>query len=106
MTKKNRILFIVNTLLGILAICTQLYLLSFYTDKMPIFVTIISMVSLLAYFFISFYSLFSISKLEITSRGNVFFTPFKETSKSVFPAFKALIVPSFETLAILLSTTL
>lgn len=68
MTKKNKILFIVNTFLGILAIATQIYLMAFYSDKMPIYITITSVLSLLAYFIISFYSLLSTNKLDTTTR--------------------------------------
>ena len=68
MIKKNKILFIVNTLLGILAIATQIYLMAFYSDKMPIYITITSILSLLAYFIISFYSLLSTNKLDTTTR--------------------------------------
>ena len=68
MSCKNRVLFIVNTILGILAIGTQFYLMAFYSDKMPIYITIISIVSLLAYFIISFYSLLSTNKLDTTTR--------------------------------------
>lgn len=68
MTKKNKILFIVNTFLGILAIATQIYLMAFYSDKMPIYITITSILSLLAYFIISFYSLLSTDKLDTTTR--------------------------------------
>lgn len=67
--KKNKILFIVNTLLGIIAIGTQFYLISFYSDKMPIGITIVSILSLFAYFFISIYSLLNTTKLETTSRN-------------------------------------
>lgn len=69
LTKKNKILFIVNTLLGIIAIGTQFYLISFYSDKMPIGITIVSILSLFAYFFISIYSLLNTTKLETTSRN-------------------------------------
>lgn len=68
MTKKNKILFIVNIFLGILAIATQIYLMAFYSDKMPIYITITSILSLLAYFIISFYSLLSTNKLDTTTR--------------------------------------
>lgn len=68
MTRKNRILFIINTLLGILAIATQIYLMAFYSDKVPIYITITSILSLLAYFVISFYSLLSTNKLDTTTR--------------------------------------
>lgn len=69
LTKKNKILFIINTLLGIIAIGTQFYLISFYSDKMPIGITIVSILSLLAYFFISIYSLLNTTKLETTSQN-------------------------------------
>lgn len=69
LTKKNKILFIVNTLLGIIAIGTQFYLISFYSDKMPIGITIVSILSLFAYFFISIYSLLNTTKLKTTSRN-------------------------------------
>lgn len=69
MTKKNKILFIVNTILGILAMGMQFYILSFYSDKMPISITIMSIVSLLGYFFISFYSLINTNKLNTTSQN-------------------------------------
>ncbi len=68
MTRKNKVLFVINTLLGILAIGTQFYLIVFYSDKMPIYITITSILSLLAYFVISFYSLLSTDKLDTTSR--------------------------------------
>lgn len=68
MTKKNKILFIVTTLLGIAALGTQLYLIAFYSDKMPITITIVSIISLFGYFIMNIYSLLSTSKLETTSR--------------------------------------
>lgn len=68
MTKKNRILFILTALLGIVAIGAQFAIMAFYSDKMPIWITIISIVSLVGYFAISIYSLLSTSKLDTTSR--------------------------------------
>lgn len=68
MTSKSKILFIVNTLLGIVAICTQFYLIVFYSDKMPIAITVVSILSICAYFTISFYSLLSTNKLDTTTR--------------------------------------
>lgn len=68
MTRKNKVLFVINTLLGILAIGIQFYLIVFYSDKMPIYITITSILSLLAYFVISFYSLLSTDKLDTTTR--------------------------------------
>ena len=69
MDKKNRILFIINTLIGIVAIGSQFYIMAFYSDKMPIAITIISILSLLTYFFISIYSLLNTTKLATTSQN-------------------------------------
>lgn len=69
MNKKNKILFFITTALGILAIGSQIYIMAFYSDKMPIGITVVSMFSLLAYFIISMYSLFNTNKLDTTSRN-------------------------------------
>ena len=68
MAKKNKTLFIINTLLGIIAMGTQFYLLFVYSGNMPIIITIVSITSLLAYFIISIYSLLSTNKLDTTTR--------------------------------------
>ena len=69
MNKKTRILFIINSILGIVAIGTQFYLIAFYSDKMPILVTIVSIVTLIAYFFISIYNILNTTKLATTSQN-------------------------------------
>lgn len=68
MTKRNKVLFIVNSILGIISIGTQIYLMAFYSNNMPIYITAISILSLLTYFVISFYSLLSTDKLDTTTR--------------------------------------
>ena len=68
MTRKNKVLFIINSVLGIITIATQIYLMAFYNDRLPFYITIITMLSLLAYFIISFYSLLSTNKLDTTTR--------------------------------------
>ncbi len=69
MTTKNKILFILNILLGIITIGTQIYLIAFYTDMTPIVITVISIVTLIAYFLLSIYNIFSTAKLETTSQN-------------------------------------
>lgn len=69
MNKKNKILFIANALLGIIAIATQLFLITFYNDKVPILITIVSMISLLGYFLISIYNILNTTKLDTTSQN-------------------------------------
>lgn len=69
MTRKNKVLFFANTIFGIIAIFTQFYLIIFYSDTMPTGIIITSIFSLLAYFFISVYSLLSTDKLNTTSQS-------------------------------------
>ena len=69
MDKNNKILFIINTLIGIIAIGSQFYIMAFYSDKMPIAITIVSMLSLLAYFVLSMYSLVGTNKLNTTTQN-------------------------------------
>ena len=64
--KKNAIVLITNLFVGILAVCIQSYLATFYTDYLPFYITLLTVFVLLIYFFISIYSLSRTSKLEDT----------------------------------------
>lgn len=64
---KSRRLFIFSSAFGIMTLGLQVYLISFYSDTMPVIITFISILSLLAYFFLSIYSLLNTRKLEITA---------------------------------------
>lgn len=68
MNKKSKILLITNLILMILVIAMHYYLINFYNDITPAFITFISILSLLAYFFVSIYSIINSSKFEITAR--------------------------------------
>lgn len=65
--KKNKTTIIINFIIGIIAIFTQLYLLAYYSSKLPYFITFVGLLSLLAYFFISMYNLANTSKLALTT---------------------------------------
>lgn len=65
---KNKRILIFNSLLGLLSIGTQFYLGVFYYDNLPLFIVILSIITLIAYFIISIYSLTRTMKLEITTR--------------------------------------
>lgn len=69
LNKKNRIIILLNTLLGFITLCIQLTITVFYTDVLPTTITILSFISLLAYFFISFFSLNKIMELQITTQN-------------------------------------
>ena len=65
--KKNIILLTLTIILGIILIATQLYVTFYYSSVLPLFIVILSICSLLAYFLISMYTIFTVSKLETTS---------------------------------------
>ena len=68
LSKKNKILFIVSAILGLCVIATQLYLISYYSNTLPVVITLISIVGLASYFFLSLYSMLNVAKLELTTR--------------------------------------
>lgn len=66
--KRSKLLLFFNSFLGILAISMQYYLINFYSDNLPLLITIFSIFTLLIYFVISFYSLTRTTKLELTKQ--------------------------------------
>lgn len=69
MDKKSKMVLIVNSLFGVIAISAQLYLINFYNQNLPFFITLIGTLALLAYFFISMYSLTKTTQLQITEQN-------------------------------------
>lgn len=65
---KNKRILILNCILGIIAIGTQFFLADFYSNKLPIIIVFLSIISLLTYFFISIYNLIKITQLLITTQ--------------------------------------
>lgn len=66
--KKNKFIIIINLILGLFTLSVQLIITIYYTDKLPLIITFLSFISLLAYFSISIYSLTRIMKLTLTTR--------------------------------------
>ena len=69
LNKKTLILLILNTVLILLVLALQFYLIVFYNSIMPLYITIFNIIALLAYFGISIYSILKSSKLAITQRN-------------------------------------
>ncbi len=65
--KKHKYLLLLTIVFGIVLVGTQLYILTFYTYLLPTFILILSIISILAYMVVSLYTIFAVSKLEITS---------------------------------------
>ena len=66
-SKKSKTILTLNSIIGVIAIATQLYIIAFYMNILPFFITIVALLSLLAYFFISMYGLTNTSKLAIAT---------------------------------------
>lgn len=66
--KHTKTLLIINSILGILSIGMQYYLIGFYSDNLPLFITLFSTLTLLIYFVISFYSITRTTKLELAKQ--------------------------------------
>lgn len=68
LTQKHKTLLFLNSFFITLCIAMQFYLLLFYNQTLPIYITLISIICLVAYAFISFYSMTKSITLEITKR--------------------------------------
>lgn len=64
---KNKYILLVNIIIALIVIFIQMYLIVFYNNTLPIFIILINMLSLIAYFFISIYSMIKTMKLEKTT---------------------------------------
>lgn len=69
LNKKSKILLILTSIMGLITIAIQFYLIIFLNDKLPLHIILLTTLSLISYFFISFYSLIKTSKLEITKQN-------------------------------------
>ena len=64
--KRNKFIILSNITVAILVIFTQIYLIVFYNDSLPLFIILIDIIALIAYFLISIYSMIKTMKLEET----------------------------------------
>lgn len=65
---KNKCIIISNLAFGLATLLIQAIITFYYTDKLPVIITFLSFLSLLAYFCISIYSFTRIMKLTLTTR--------------------------------------
>lgn len=68
LSQKNKNSLILTIILGFLAIYVQLYITFFYSTYLSVPVTLLSMLILLAYFFVSLHTLSKTYKLEIANQ--------------------------------------
>ena len=66
--KKSKKVLFINLAIGLITLLIQLIITIYYTDILPVIITFLSFLSLLAYFSISIYSLTRVMKLASTTQ--------------------------------------
>lgn len=79
-SRKTNFTLTLNFIIGLIAVISQIYLVTFYSTILPFFIIVIGLLSLFAYFFISMYSLVNTSKLAIATTN---LEQEKETNRSL-----------------------
>ena len=54
MNKRSKIIISVNCILAVIVIVSQFYLINFYSNNLPWFITVLNFFSLIAYFIMLF----------------------------------------------------
>ena len=68
MNSKTKLLLCINLILVIIVLAMQFYLIAFYSNTLPFYISLFSTIGLIAYFVVSIYNLISVSKLAFTTR--------------------------------------
>lgn len=66
--KKTKLTLLFTLILGIFVLCTQLFITAFYTNELPVIISVLNFICLLAYYGISIYTLTRITKLTSTRK--------------------------------------
>ena len=66
--KKTKLVLITGLLLGLFVLILQTVIISYYTNELPVIISLLSFVTLISYIIISFYTLTRIVKLALTTR--------------------------------------
>lgn len=69
LSRRNKFVILINSIVGVITIGTQIYLICFYNATLPFKIIILSLFTFTAYFFISIFSLLKTTKLEITTQS-------------------------------------
>lgn len=67
LNSKKKYLLIANTILGLILIGSQIYIVYFYASVLPFYIILLNLISLITYILFNLYTIFTVSKLETTS---------------------------------------
>lgn len=68
MNLKTRLLLLFASIVGMIAIGSQFYLIKYYNDNLPFFIVLLSLLSLTTYFLISLFGIMNTTKLAIMNQ--------------------------------------
>ena len=87
--KKDSITIIITIVLGFITVFLQLYISAFYNNLLPTFVILLSILCLIAYFFISLFSIVKTKQLEIATIDNQNLQSYNDNLKSMYDNIRA-----------------
>lgn len=87
--KKDCISTLVTIALGFITIFLQLYITAFYTNILPHFIIILSIICLIAYFFVSLFNVVKTKQLEIANRDIKNLQLYNDTLKIMYDNIRA-----------------
>ena len=87
--KKDSITILVTVALGFITVFLQLYISAFYNNLLPTFVILLSILCLIAYFFISLFSIVKTKQLEIATIDNQNLQSYNDNLKSMYDNIRA-----------------
>ena len=89
MSKKDTIIILLTAILGFVTVFLQLYISTLYNNLLPTFVILLSMLCLIAYFFVSVFNIVKTKQLEIANRDISNLQIYNDTLKIMYDNIRA-----------------
>ncbi len=87
--KKDSIVIFSTIVLGFITVFLQLYISAFYNNLLPTFVIFISIICLIAYFFVSLFNIVKTKQLEVATIDNHNLQSYNDNLKSMYDNIRA-----------------
>ena len=87
--KKDSIIILATIVLGFITVFLQLYISAFYNNLLPTFVIFLSIICLIAYFFVSMFNIVKTKQLEVATIDNHNLQSYNDNLKSMYDNIRA-----------------
>lgn len=87
--KKDSMVILATIVLGFITVFLQLYISAFYNNLLPTFVIFISIICLIAYFFVSLFNIVKTKQLEVATIDNHNLQSYNDNLKSMYDNIRA-----------------